>query len=136
MTYYCVEWGVKLYSNQSRAAVRHAAVDRYLLLTTTFTAVAHVGTDRRTDTLPSYKPCFFFTLLPPESKRIDEFQKMVLVPVNSIVFVTFAKHFTLLWAYGGLPPYPPINSALAEKERVMSKVQAGYLSYTVDLDKL
>jgi len=28
MTYYCVEWGVKLYSNQSRAAVRHAAVDR------------------------------------------------------------------------------------------------------------
>ena len=44
-------------------------------------------TDGRTDTLPSYKPCFLFTLLPPESKRIDEFQKRVLVPVNSIVFV-------------------------------------------------
>ena len=70
-----------------RAAVRRAAVGRYLLLTAKFDAVAHVGTDRRTDTLPFYKPCPFFTLLPQESKRIDKFQNRVLEPVNSIVFV-------------------------------------------------
>jgi len=31
------------------AAVRRAAVDRYLLPTTKFAAVTHVGTDRQTD---------------------------------------------------------------------------------------
>ena len=40
-----------------RAAVRHAAVDRYLLPTAMFAAVTHAGTDRQTDILPFHRPC-------------------------------------------------------------------------------
>ena len=92
-----------------RAAVRRAAVDRYLLLTAKFDAVAHVGTDRRTDTLPFYKPCPFFTLLPQESKRIDKIseQSIGASQLHSLCYFTRPKHFTLLWAYGGLAPLAP-----------------------------
>ena len=40
-----------------RTAVRRAAVDRYLLPAAQFAALAHVGTDRRTDTLPFHIDC-------------------------------------------------------------------------------
>jgi len=48
-TTYADNTAVALYR---RAAVRRAAVDRYLLSAAKFAAVAHAGTDGRTDTLP------------------------------------------------------------------------------------
>jgi len=63
-----------------RTAVRRAAVDRYLLLTAKFAAVAHVGTDRQTDghstVLQTLLP-LYLSLLPQESKQIDEFQNSI-----------------------------------------------------------
>jgi len=66
-----------------RAAVRRAAVDRYLLPAAQFAALAHVGTDRRTDTLPFHRLLRYChklaTSLRQESKRIDRFHNTLLV---------------------------------------------------------